>query len=131
MLDSTPPPTVLIVEDDPALQSLLVQILKMEAFEVIHAGTGADALDVIDHQRPDVLILDYQLPDMTGDVLLATMRSRGFNSPVVLSTAHPNAQFIFRNIEAQGLLMKPFDPIQLVTLVRSLIAVRLTTTEGS
>lgn len=126
-----PAPVVLVIEDDPSLRHLLTRILKTEGFHVLQAGSGEEALRLFEHENFEALVLDYQLPDTTGEVLIAELRRRGFDQPVVLCTAHPRAQSIFQKINAQGVLAKPFDPFQLVSLLRSLIVARQASMEGS
>lgn len=79
---------ILVVEDDAGWRALYRLVLG-DTHEIREAGHAVEALQEVRHQPPDLVILDYQLPGISGGELLATMRAEGFRMPVILCTAHP------------------------------------------
>lgn len=106
-------PSLLVVEDDRMLGEALVLLFRTEGYDVRYARDGADALDALASERPDLIVSDVMMPRLDGLELVASVRSRGWNTPIVLISAnqalpgHPGVQF----------LPKPFDVDQLLDLV--------------
>ena len=59
-------PRVLVVEDEPAQREVLAYNLEAEGFDVSRAGTGDDALILVDEEAPDIVVLDWMLPGISG-----------------------------------------------------------------
>lgn len=111
--------TVLIVEDDPAVTEFMVPVLQGEGFSVRVAHTGGEALRQIEEARPDLILLDVLLPDMSGSELLARLRQQpGPEIPVILCTARREEADRAPEMEAAGVLRKPFSLDELVAAVR-------------
>ena len=89
------PPTVLIVDDHPSFRLTARALLESEGFEVIgEAADGASALEAAAELRPDVVLLDVQLPDLDGFEVAALLRSRNGDSPeVVLTSSRDGCDF--------------------------------------
>lgn len=81
--------TVLVVEDEPALRRALRDSFSREKFRVRTAGTGEEALALIEREKPDSMVLDITLPNMSGIDLLRELGGRGLlpHMPVVVLTA--------------------------------------------
>jgi CheY-like chemotaxis protein len=75
-MDPAQPKTVLVVDDDAWLRPLLVELLADEGYRVMQAATGAEALDCVGTERPDVVLLDLVLPRGSGLSVLDELRSR-------------------------------------------------------
>jgi CheY-like chemotaxis protein len=80
---------VLVIENDVAIRTMLVDLLGDEGYAVIPAADGAQALETIRQQRPDVIVLDLMLPTMSGWQFLNEARDllKRFNVPVVVVSA--------------------------------------------
>jgi DNA-binding response OmpR family regulator len=103
---------VLIVEDSHTLATLLRRTLEAHGYTVDIAGTGREGLQKLQEQSFDLAILDYHLPDMTGDQLLsACARSmRPIVAIMITTDPTPELALHFMRLGAYGYLRKPFDP---------------------
>ncbi len=116
-------PTVLIVDDDPKLLKMLQRTLAYENLTVFTASNGQEALEVIDQQRPDLLILDWMMPKMDGLTLLQQLRGEKNKVPVLMLTARDAIENRVEGLEsgADDYLVKPFAPAELVARVHALL----------
>lgn len=119
------PRTVLIVEDEPGLAEVLALNLQASGFETVTAHDGLQALYLLDQAVPDVVVLDLQLPQVSGFRLIQLLRSRTATAriPIVVITAlsFREAEDIVRR-GADAFLTKPFVPEEVVNCVERLIA---------
>ena len=117
------PPTatkvVLVVDDDDDLRAAIVDVLRQEGFETIDARDGAQAIERALQHRPDVLLLDYRMPNGTGTEVLKELRDKGLKSATILMTAAENVGEVLLRLGFghEELLMKPFGLDLLVSLV--------------
>ena len=114
-------PTILLVEDTLPLASIYKEYLSGEKLEVVHVATGGEAFDYLEEGRPEVVLLDMQLPDMDGMQILEHISDKEIETSVVVITAHGS---ISRAVDAMRLgafefLLKPFDKSRLVFTVRN------------
>ena len=81
--------TILVVEDEEAIRSMLVMILQQYDFKVLQAGDVAEAQLILDEQLPDLILLDWMLPKVTGDVWTRRLKSSETfrDLPIILVTA--------------------------------------------
>lgn len=97
---------ILIVEDLETLQLLYTDELLEEGYEVIICNNGSRAIDMIEQEKPDIIILDIGLGKCNGFDLLQDIR-RSFESvPIILNTAFPEFEFNENVIDADALLIK-------------------------
>lgn len=119
------PRSVLIVDDEENLLVLLDSILSKEGFHVRTAGNASDALELVDHCRFELAILDIKMFPIDGVALLSEIKKRSPSTQVVMMTAYPTADI--RNeclrIGAANYLTKPLDIQELKTVVQTLAAV--------
>ena len=107
--------TVLVVEDDEAINALVSRILADWGYEVRRAADGAEALDAVLREPPDLVLADVMMPNLTGIDLVARLRAEGVEVPVVLVSAYDR----HRNLPADvPFLTKPFTLSQFADAVR-------------
>ncbi len=114
---------VLIVEDDPELRGVLDRGLSEESFRVLTASSGAELLEHVAREVPDVFIIDVGLPDSDGRDLCQALRARGIQAPVLFLTARDALVDRIAGFAAGGddYLPKPFAFVELVVRLRALI----------
>ena len=119
--------TVLLVEDEDSLRLVLRDLLERDGFTVLEAADGIAALDEIDRQPPDAVVLDLNLPRLDGYAVLTRLRARPatFALPVIVLTAKSDEDNEVRVFElgANDFLTKPFRPRALTARLRALLRV--------
>lgn len=124
-------PKILIADDDPSTRNLIRRTLSMEQADYIfvEATNGAAALELALQEKPDILLLDVMMPEMTGLELCGILKSREDTRPipVILVTALKESEDRIKGIEAGGddFLAKPFDVLELRLRVKSLLRIKL------
>ena len=101
-------PRVLVVDDEPAIVTVLRDILEERGVLVTTAANGAEALAALETARPHVVLLDMQMPVLDGERVIAAMRERGLHVPIVVMTAGPSAERWARELNVEGFFRKPF-----------------------
>lgn len=118
-------PTILVVEDEPAIQELLAVNLKHNGFLVVRASSAEEAESVIQATLPDLLILDWMLPGKSGVALAKKMRGdeRTRELPIIMLTArvHEEDKVLGLEAGADDYITKPFSPKELVARVRAVL----------
>ncbi|HZI09821.1 MAG TPA: response regulator [Myxococcus sp.] len=121
--------TVLNVNDDDANRYLVSRILEMAGYRVLEAATGMAALLQAEQHRPDVIILDVKLPDISGYEVCSRLRANPGTAAVAV--LHTSATFVTTDKKVRGLeggadayLTQPFEASELVATVRSLLRLR-------
>ena len=116
------PPRVLVVDDDSSIRRLLGYVLKDEGFAVKSAVEGNAALDLIDRQHPDLILLDMKMPGMDGWEFVQHYRERcGHRTPIIVFTAAQNASQRGADVDADDYIAKPFDLNALVDRVTAMV----------
>jgi DNA-binding response OmpR family regulator len=119
------PPTILIADDDPVIQKLLAVNFEMEGYRVVTASDGAEALERIGSDHPDLAVLDVMMPRVDGlDVVRAVRADPTTRTmPIILLSAKAQAVDINRGLEAGAdvYVTKPFDPAELLDKAAGLI----------
>jgi DNA-binding response OmpR family regulator len=122
----TDPCAVLMVEDDFGLRGTLAELLTEAGFEVRSAADGRQALALLHRWRPDLIVLDLDLPDMDGKTFRAIQR--GVPSlatiPVIILSGLADLQAQVAKLEANDVLRKPCDLERLITAIRQATADR-------
>jgi DNA-binding response OmpR family regulator len=117
--------TVLIADDEPHVVELVRLTLEDDRINVIDAPDGETALALAEMQRPDLIILDVHLPDMTGFDLCAQLRRdpRFVGIKIVMLTAAAQEADVARGLAvgANHYLTKPFSPVRLISLVENAV----------
>lgn len=117
---------ILVVEDDPVNQMILMDFLAANGYQTIAASTGPEGIDQYDKQSPDLCLVDVQLPRKNGFELMREIKGRGTNTPILLMSAvYTDQDASTRTVQlgtlADGYLTKPFDLVQLLAQVRQLL----------
>lgn len=114
---------LLLVEDNAELAHWIVNLLRSENFAVDCAPDGESADAMLGTQRYDVVLLDMRLPRMSGKDVLARLRRRGDNVPVLMLTAHGSVddKVDCFSAGADDYVVKPFDARELVARIKALI----------
>jgi two-component system KDP operon response regulator KdpE len=118
----TSEPLVLAVDDEPAILRLVRIELTAQGFRVTTASNGAEALRILDEQRPDLVLLDILMDEMSGIEVLRRIRERA-NVPVIFLTAKGRDADKIRGLElgADDYVTKPFHPDELAARVRAVL----------
>jgi CheY-like chemotaxis protein len=104
------PGHVLIVDDDKDIVTVLTAILEEEQYAVTHAYAGHEALEAVDRSIPDLILMDYMLPDLNGDQVALKIREKiTAHVPMILISAAHNAEKIAHEAQFDGYLPKPFE----------------------
>jgi PAS domain S-box-containing protein len=119
-------PRILNVDDNEIGRYTKSRILKQAGFEVIEAGNGADALRAVKDERPQLVLLDIQLPDMSGFEIARRIKGEPMTArlPVLHITATGNTEECEIGSQQSGadiFLAQPVEPQELITVVRTLL----------
>jgi two-component system phosphate regulon response regulator PhoB len=118
-------PTVLVVEDEAALMTLLVYNLESEGYRVLQATDGEEALLLAEEEVPDLAILDWMLPQLSGIEVCRRLRARAAtaNLPIIMVTARGEESDRIRGLDtgADDYITKPFSTAELLARVRAVM----------
>ena len=117
-------PLVLIAEDDRDLRDLFDNLLADEGYRVLTVANGAAALALVEYERPALILLDINLPLLSGGDFCRVYRDRGRAAPLILVTeASPNeVAAVMAACEATAYILKPFDVEVVLATVARLVA---------
>jgi len=115
--------TILIVDDDVRLLKMLRRTLVYEGYDVLTAEDGQEALKQVYDRHPDLIVLDWMLPQLDGLDVLQALRHDQNDTPVLMLTARDAVEDRVEGLEggADDYLVKPFAPAELVARVRALL----------
>jgi len=118
--------SVLVVDDEPNVRSLVRDVLELSGYLVREACSGSEALTAVESQRPDCVVMDVMMPGLSGIDVLAELRSRPVlgSLPVLLLSAADDDQTTWAGWRAGAscYLPKPFDPNTLTSWLQRLAA---------
>ncbi|MDZ7542870.1 response regulator, partial [Clostridium perfringens] len=114
--------TILIVDDDPHIRELVSMFLKKEGFRTIEAADGQEALEIMETDKADMVVLDIMMPNMDGWELCQELRSQ-YDIPLLMLTAKGETSQKVKgfNLGTDDYLVKPFDPLELIVRVKALL----------
>ena len=114
--------TILVVEDDKNQRLLYEQELKLEGYEVVTASDGKDALEKIQEQLPDLIIMDINMPKMDGIETMGKILGKNKEIPVIINTAYSNYKDNFMSWAADAYIVKSSDLVELKSTVKEVLA---------
>ena len=121
--------TILVVDDEPMVLDLFQKILSRERYTLLTASNGKEALELVCKKRPDLVILDLKLPDMSGIETLRRINRRNENPEVIIITGYGSMETAraAMRLGAYDYITKPFD----IDYIRALIEDALSAASGS
>jgi two-component system phosphate regulon response regulator PhoB len=116
-------PTVLVVEDEPAQREVLAYNLEAEGFRVARAENGEEALMLVEEYAPDIIVLDWMLPNVSGIEVCRRLKSRPETRsvPIIMLSARSEEVDRVRGLEtgADDYVIKPYSLVELMARVRA------------
>jgi DNA-binding response OmpR family regulator len=114
--------TILVVDDEKRLVSLVSEYLQKSGYRVVEAYDGREALSAARHEKPDLIVLDVMMPEMDGYEFMAAHRKEA-DTPIILLTARveDEEKVIGLEMGADDYITKPFRPRELVARVRAVL----------
>lgn len=124
---TNPTVKILVVDDEPPIRKLLRVGLSVEGFSILEATNAAEAMQKVEGERPDLILLDLGLPDMQGHDLLAKWRNDLLELPIIILSSRTDEAGIVRALElgADDYVTKPFGTRELVARIRVALRHRL------
>jgi DNA-binding response OmpR family regulator len=121
---------ILVVEDEPSIAEVVGLYLRRAGFQVLSASDGQKAIDILEVQDPDLVILDLMLPKVDGLTITRWLRDRG-DTPIIMLTARRDEADRIAGLEmgADDYVIKPFSPQELVSRVRAVLRRTQTTSQ--
>jgi CheY-like chemotaxis protein len=121
MAGKNPKPTVLIVDDDPAIRKMLAEVLTLDGYPYETATNGQEALEALDKSGPRVILLDLLMPVLDGRGVMNELRASPevrARHKVVLVSANDRLEAA-RDLEPDSMLAKPFTADQLLNVIET------------
>lgn len=115
-------PHILVVDDDTDIRQTIRDILELEGYSIATAADGREALERIADRRPVLVLLDLQMPVMSGWEVLSQLRAEGSGLPVVFMSAGYRARTEAERHNADAHLGKPFEMDELLRIVARFVA---------
>ena len=114
---------IFIVDDEPNIRLTLKIALQKESYEVVLCSNGQDALDKLESEKPNLIILDYNMPIMDGFSFLEIIRKQHYNIPVIFLSDYADVERKIEglNLGADDYLGKPFSTKELLARIRVLL----------
>ena len=119
-------PTILVVDDDAPIILLMRSLLREYGFEPLTAMNGAEAIERVRAERPGLILLDRNMPGMSGEEVLRALRAEpGVTEvPILMLSGEPIAPAELEQLGANGAVLKPFDITELIEQIRFHIGVQ-------
>jgi DNA-binding response OmpR family regulator len=115
--------TILLVDDEPSINSLVKMYFQRDGFRVESAANGLDALDLVESLRPALVVLDVMLPGADGFEVCRRLRGAGNHVPIIMLTARDEDidKILGLELGADDYLTKPFNPRELLARVKAIL----------
>ncbi|NPA48455.1 MAG: response regulator [Thermodesulfobacteria bacterium] len=115
-------PKILIVDDEESIHLLYREELSDEGYEVISAMSGPEALELIEKEKPDLVVLDINMPGMNGLEVLRTIKEKNPKLPVILCSAYPEFKQDLSSWASDDYIVKSFDLTELKESIKRNLA---------
>jgi two-component system OmpR family response regulator len=114
---------ILVVDDEPSIVDAVATALRYEGFQVDEAFTGREALDAVERCEPDLIVLDWMLPDIEGIEVGRRLRAQGLKTAVLFLTAKDGTEHKVEALRAGGddYVTKPFSLAELVARAQAIL----------
>jgi two-component system OmpR family response regulator len=114
---------ILVVDDEPSIVDAVATALRYEGYDVEEATTGLDALAAVARFEPDLIVLDWMLPDVEGIEVGRRLRERGFKTAILFLTAKDAVEDKVRALRAGGddYVTKPFSLAEIVARIQAIL----------
>jgi two-component system OmpR family response regulator len=114
---------ILVVDDEPSIVDAVATALRYEGYEVEEAATGRDALEAVIRHEPDLVVLDWMLPDIEGIEVGRRLRERGFKTAILFVTAKDATENKVDALRAGGddYVTKPFSLAEIVARIQAIL----------
>jgi len=123
--ETLPQPSVLIVDDDRGLASMIAFVLRSYGFSVDVANSGDEGLGLVSARQYDAVVLDLRMPGKDGRTVFREMRENGIQTPVLILSAY-DAQRARDELGAEAYLNKPFEPDALAESLHRMLGLQST-----
>ena len=111
-------PTILVVDDDAPILTLMRSLLREFGFRVITARTGEEALGHVRSERPALVLLDKHMPGMGGSEVIRRLRAEFQGMPILILSGDPVSNAELQALGADGAVQKPFDVPALIAQIK-------------
>jgi CheY-like chemotaxis protein len=117
-------PVILVVDDDVPILILMQSLLREFGFEALTAASGNEAIAVARSKQPSLVLLDKNMPGMSGEEVIRTLRGDTGTSrlPILILSGEPVTKSELTALRADGAVLKPFDVMALVQQIREHLA---------
>jgi CheY-like chemotaxis protein len=115
---------VLVVDDEEGIRLLFKEELEDEGYEVEIAASGEEAIERLENNSIDLVLLDIKMPGMDGIEVLRKVKERWKNLPVVLCTAYSHYKNDFSTWASDAYVLKSFDLRELINTVKSILEMK-------
>jgi two-component system, OmpR family, response regulator len=114
---------ILVVDDEPSIVDAVATALRYEGFDVEEAANGRDAMQAVARREPDLVVLDWMLPDLDGLEVGRRLREQGFKTAILFLTAKDSTENKVEALRAGGddYVTKPFSLAELVARVQAIL----------
>ena len=101
----------MVVEDDAPIRTLVAEVIRLQGHDVLEAANGAQAIELAQTGQPDLVLVDWVLPDISGTEVILELRRQGVTGPVVMLTARSAKmdEVVGLEVGADDYITKPFD----------------------
>ncbi len=114
--------TILLVEDDKNQRLLYKEELKLEGYETVTAADGKEALEKVEEQLPDIVVMDINMPRMGGTETMGRILNKNKKIPIIINTAYSNYRSNFMSWAADAYIVKSSDLTELKNKIKELLA---------
>ena len=112
---------ILVIDDDPTTVTLVKRCLEFNGYTILSASDGEEGLMLMRHTKPDLIILDVQMPKMNGYAFILEIKNSGEqfkDIPIIVQTAKDGMSELFKVEGVKDYILKPFNHDLLLTCVR-------------